>query len=246
MKDVYETRYANARKLMELNGYKYVTDLINLYGATQGYLNNILGNNPSKNIGEKAARKLEAIFNVEPYYLDKDHSQTKPRGTTPQGNAKIIGGFETWDENTPLRDDEVELPFYTEVALSAGTGKLANEDGKIRTLRFSKVSLGRLSVDKSSAVCVKVNGNSMEPVLNDGDTVGIDTANTTIKNGKTYAIRHGDEVRIKTLYNAPMNGLRIVSFNADEYPPENYTAEQIEEQGITVIGKVFWSSTLWD
>lgn len=164
----------------------------------------------------------------------------------PQGNAKIIGGFETWDETTPLRDDEVELPFYTEVALSAGTGQLANEDGRIRSLRFSKVSLNRLNVDKSSAVCVKVNGNSMEPILNDGDTVGIDTANISIKNGKTYAIRHGDEVRIKTLYNAPMNGLRIVSFNADEYPPETYTAKQIEEQGIIVIGKVFWSSTLWD
>lgn len=190
-----------------------------------------------------ASKLAEALGVRLKWLLTGEEPMTE--SSKPKGNAEIIGGFETWDENTPLRDDEVELPFYTEIALSAGTGKLINEDGKIRSLRFSKVSLNRLNVDKSSAVCVKVSGTSMEPVLNDGDTVGIDTANTTIKNGKTYAIRHGEEIRIKTLYNAPMNGLRIVSFNADEYPPETYTAEQIEEQGIIVIGKVFWSSTLW-
>lgn len=161
-----------------------------------------------------------------------------------KSNAEFIGGVSEWDENTPLNDDEVEIPFYTEVALSAGNGHLANEDGRVRSLRFSKDTLKSSGVQQSSAVRLRIKGDSMEPVLPNGTTVGIDTSKTKVVNGKMFAIRHGDEVRIKKLYTMPVGGLRVVSYNADEYPEERYTEQDVKKQGISIIGQVFWYSVL--
>ena len=85
----------------------------------------------------------------------------------------------------------------------------------------------------------------MEPQLPDGSTVGVNTADKKIVDGKIYAIKHGDMIRIKVLYTLPNGGLRLKSFNHDEHPDEIYTFAQREEQQIEVIGRVFWSSVLY-
>jgi phage repressor protein C with HTH and peptisase S24 domain len=93
-------------------------------------------------------------------------------------------------------------------------------------------------------VCVAVTGNSMEPVLPDGSTVGIDCGDKTLVDGKIFAINHNGDLFIKKLYKLPGGGLRIFSFNETEYPPREYTKELAIEQRITIIGRVFWYSVL--
>ena len=56
-----------------------------------------------------------------------------------------------------------------------------------RKLRFGKYTLRKKNIDPASAACVTVSGNSMEPVLPDGSTVGVDTSARTIKDGDMYA-----------------------------------------------------------
>jgi phage repressor protein C with HTH and peptisase S24 domain len=157
-------------------------------------------------------------------------------------NAEWAGGFEAWGSDSPLGDDEVEIPFYMEVELAAGDGIADCREYKGPKLRFAKSTLKRQGINSDHAACVKVNGNSMEPVLPHGSTVGIDTAHTDIIDGKMYAINHDGMLRVKMLYKLPGGGLRLRSYNLDEYPDERLDADQLKH--VKVIGKVFWYSVL--
>jgi len=157
-------------------------------------------------------------------------------------NHYVIGEFDTWDSNTPLSPDEVELPFYKEVELSAGNGSIVQRENRGFKLRFAKSTLRRYNIQPEMAACVVVSGNSMEPVLPDQATVGIDTANSKIKDGDMYAIDHGGMLRVKVLYRLPGGGVRLRSFNRDEYPDEDYLADQAND--VKVLGRVFWYSVL--
>lgn len=153
-----------------------------------------------------------------------------------------VGSFDTWDSSTPLNDDEVEIYFYKEVELSAGNGSIVQRENSGFKLRFAKSTLKRYNIQPEMAACVVVSGNSMEPVLPDQATVGIDTANLKIKDGDMYAIDHCGMLRVKVLYRLPGGGIRLRSFNRDEYPDEDYQAEKANE--VKVLGRVFWYSVL--
>lgn len=153
--------------------------------------------------------------------------------------------MDVWDDETPLENDEVYVPFLKEVELSAGSGRTAIQQSSSRKLRFGKLTLRQQQVDPSDAVCVTVSGNSMEPVLPDGSTVGIDQGSTVVVDGKMYALDHGGELRVKVLYRLPGGGIRVRSYNSDEHPDEEYTHQEMMNQEIRVLGRVFWSSALW-
>lgn len=160
-------------------------------------------------------------------------------------NASFAGPIDVWDDETPLDDDEVYVPFLKEVELSAGSGRTAVEQSNKQKLRFGKLTLRRQNVQPSEAVCVTVSGNSMEPVLPGGSTVGVDQGSTSVIDGKMYAINHDGQLRVKTLYRLPGGGIRLRSFNRDEHPDEEYTAQEMLDKMIVVVGRVFWSSVLW-
>lgn len=153
-----------------------------------------------------------------------------------------LGSIETWDDETPLDDDEVYVPFLHEVELAAGSGRFAIEESANSRLRFNKKDLRHNGVQFSNAKCVKVGGNSMVPVLRDGATVGVNVGKNSLSDivdGEMYAINHNGQLRVKQVYRIP-TGLRLRSFNRDEHPDEDYTFQQIQEQQISILGHVFW------
>jgi phage repressor protein C with HTH and peptisase S24 domain len=156
-------------------------------------------------------------------------------------NAMMLGQVDVWDDSTPLHDDEVCVPFLKEVELSAGSGRTAVQESSNRKLRFGRISLRNKGVDPSNAKCVTVAGNSMEPVLRNGATVAVDTGNTRIIDGDMFAIDHAGQLRVKQVYRLPGGGIRLRSFNRDEHPDEEYTTQQVQDQEIVVLGRVFWS-----
>lgn len=158
--------------------------------------------------------------------------------TQEADHAELVQ-ISTWDDETPLDYDEVYIPFLKEVELSAGSGRTVIEESSHAKLRFGKHSLKRHNVDPANAVCVPIKGNSMEPILKNGATVGVDRGNRTITDGDLYAISHSGQLRVKQLYRTP-TGIRVRSFNRDEFPDEEYTWEQIEAQELMIIGRVFW------
>lgn len=160
-------------------------------------------------------------------------------------DAGGIAPISVWDDDTPLDDDEVEIPFLKEVELSAGSGRTVIEKSTTSKLRFGKRSLRSHNVQFDQAVCVVVSGNSMEPVLPDGSTVGVNVGQTQIVDGKMYAIKHDGQLRVKVLYRVPGGGVRLRSFNQGEHPDETYTAAEMTENSIEIIGRVFWGASFY-
>lgn len=162
-----------------------------------------------------------------------------PAETADQHELPLIS---VWDDETPLDDDEVEVPFLREVELAAGSGRtVIQENGELK-LRFGKRSLRKHGIQPSNAVCVTIHGNSMEPVLRHGATVGVDRGNREIVDGDLYALSHAGQLRVKQVYRIPGGGIRLRSFNRDEHPDDEYSIEQMREQDIALIGRVFWGA----
>ena len=165
--------------------------------------------------------------------------QSASPGKPIESNATAFAVVETWQDGTPLNDEECEVPFLKEVRLSAGSGAFEASDFNGYKLRFHESSLRRKGINPKDVVCVSADGNSMEPVFPDGATLGVDTSQKHIKDGKIYAINHDGWLRTKILYRLPGNKIRIHSYNEDEHPDEEVDASDIQ-----VIGRVFWWSVL--
>lgn len=188
--------------------------------------------NGKASFGEKSARRLEQDYGMPLYYLD-----TESNGS----NATMLGNIDEWDSKTPLDNDEIEIPFYKDIRLSAGDGFADDiEDYNGYKLRLSKSTMRKYGIDKDCAVCLTVYGDSMEPVFRDGSTVGIDQADTNIRDGKIYAINHDGLLRIKILEKLPGNQVKIRSYNP------GYDDEIVPQDAITVLGRVWWQSSILD
>ncbi|WP_322614231.1 LexA family transcriptional regulator [Pseudomonas sp. BIC9C] len=147
-----------------------------------------------------------------------------------------------WDEDTPLDDDEVEVPYFAEVQLAAGSGMTHVVEVPGRKLRFSKATLREAGVNINDAMCARVHGRSMERMILDGAAVGVDRGQTEIIDGEIYAFDHEGMLRTKYLYRMPGGSVRARSENHEEYPDEIFTPEQMAE--IRILGRVFWWSTV--
>ncbi|MCX4217989.1 helix-turn-helix transcriptional regulator [Pseudomonas sp. MCal1] len=149
-----------------------------------------------------------------------------------------------WDDDTPLEDDEVELKLYKEVELSSGHGRTAVQEIAGPKLRFSRHTMRLCGVDPSQAVFATNAGNSNHPLILHGATVGVDKGMTRIVDGEIYAIDHDGLLRVKFLERLPGGGLRMRSYNQPEFKDEDYGFDEIMEQRIVILGRVFWWSTI--
>lgn len=213
----------------------------------------------SRGVPGRSLVRVCTILSVRPEWLQDGVGEMDLLYTSPQllsaikgeasfgvlSNAEYAGPIDLWDDDTPLDDDEVYVPFLKEVELSAGSGRTHIEPSHNKKLRFGKMTLRRQNVQPSEAVCVTVSGNSMEPVLPDGSTVGVDQGKTSVIDGKMYALNHSGQLRVKTLYRLPGGGVRMRSYNRDEHPDEEYSPQEMLDKEIIVLGRVFWSSVLW-
>lgn len=163
-------------------------------------------------------------------------------GGPNNSQGELIGLASVWDAETPLDDDEVELPYYAEVEFAAGNGMTEVVEVADRKLRFSKDTLRAAGVQPDCAAVARVKGRSMERLILDGAAIGFDTSFTNIVDGEIYAFNQDGMLRVKYLYSMPSNSVRVRSENADEYPDEILSSEQFQE--IAMLGRVFWWSTV--
>jgi phage repressor protein C with HTH and peptisase S24 domain len=226
-------------------------DIVKATGASKGTVSNWFAGRdiPSSKYIMRLAKKLDTTPDWILYGQNLLSDKFKLSIEDEVHHASIhpdleLGRIDAWDSETPLDEDEVEVPFFMEVELAAGIGGEHNLERRGPKLRFSKSTLRRCGVEAEAAACVKISGNSMEPRLFDGDVVGVNTFDTKIVDGKVYAINHDGLLRVKRLYRLPGNGLRINSINSDEHPDERYFDRDLEQ--IKVIGRVFWHSSIWD
>lgn len=211
------------------------TELHRRTGVPQSTLSRILGGK-IVDPADKHIAKLAEYFRVST-------DQLRGRASLlPTSGHDELRDISLWDDDTPVEDDEVSIPFLREVELAAGSGRFVIEESEKASLRFGKRSLRHNGVQFDQAKCVTVRGNSMLPVLRDGATVGVNAGKCgigDIVDGDLYAINHNGQLRVKQLYRMP-SGIRLRSFNREEHPDEDYSFAQMHEEQITILGHVFW------
>lgn len=230
-------------RLRQFTGPRSITPtwLADKFGVSTQSINNWF----SRGVPKKDLYRVSQELGIRFEWLESGDGLPLMEGIGDARDRDATGGLseiETWDDDTPLRPDEVWLPFLEEVELEAGPGMFAVEENPSARLRFFKQDLRRNNVQFDKAKCVSVSGNSMAPVLRDGATVGVNVVKNTLKDvvdGEMYAINHNGQLRVKQVYRLP-TGLRFRSYNRDEYPDEDYTFAEIQEQQISIIGHVFW------
>lgn len=107
------------------------------------------------------------------------------------------------DDYIEEETDWYEVKFYG--SISAGTG-LYLDDEQVETINFSSNM-----VPKGTDFCLKVNGDSMEPMFNNGDYVFI-KRETDFRNGTIGAVIVNGEAYLKKIYITD-DSIRLVSLN---------------------------------
>ena len=218
-----------AQRMFEL-GLQH-KDLVAATGASKGTVTNWISgvNNPT---GKRLVLLAQALKTTSSWLLTGN--------STPEFTQ-----VEPWDSNTPLDDDEIEIPFFKDFSFACGGGSIgeaiANET---RKLRMSKATLRNLSITKENAVAATAIGDSMSPTIKDGDTIHVDLGRKNIKDGKIFAICLGGLFYCKRLYNLPLGGVRIVSDNSTEFPEIQLNAQEVVDQQLEIIGWVWQISSL--
>jgi phage repressor protein C with HTH and peptisase S24 domain len=202
------------RRILDATGIRSQSELameleINRSGITHARNNN--------KIPDKWIVKLYRKFGFNPQWIE-----------TGIGNVFI---------HTQSAND-TEFKYIPKVAarLSAGTGSFECEETVTDHLSFPTKWLS----DKGSAnsmVAMEVFGQSMEPVIKEGDTVLIDQSQNNILAGAIYAVGVEDTILIKRLEKHP-NKLVLCSDNKN-YEPIYLKKEEMNN--VRIIGKVIWS-----
>jgi phage repressor protein C with HTH and peptisase S24 domain len=86
-------------------------------------------------------------------------------------------------------------------------------------------------------VAMEVFGQSMEPLIREGDTVLIDQSQTHIMAGAIYAVGVDDTILVKRLEKHP-DSLVLCSDNKD-FSPIHLDIHTLEK--VRVLGRVIWS-----
>lgn len=145
------------------------------------------------------------------------------------------------EDDGPLSPDEIEIPYFREVEMAAGDGRTQVIENHGHAMRFSLARLSRAGVQPENAACATIKGTSMETRIMDGSPIAIDKGCRHINDGDIYALDHDGMLRVKYLYRLPLNRVRIVSENSEEYPEEVYSLN--DPDAPRIIGRVFWWET---
>ncbi|UIM99588.1 XRE family transcriptional regulator [Yersinia ruckeri] len=163
-----------------------------------------------------------------------------------EGNAEESGLIiKEWEDTVPDPLIFAKIPVLN-IELSAGNGSEAEvTESEDSTYPLRREELRAAGVSVSNAKIVKILGNSLYPVLTNGDKVAVDTSQISpIRDGDLYAIRDGILLRVKILVTLPDGGLILKSYNKDEYLDETLTYSERRSR-VHIIGRVFWSSRRW-
>lgn len=179
------SRYFNKSRQLPINKINIFADTL---GVSSEYLLGIkISNNDLLDIYNKLETKRQSkVYNFATEQLNEQNNQ-------------ITNINDYIEEET----NWYEVKFYG--SISAGTG-LYLDDEQVETINF-----GADMVPSGTDFCLKVNGDSMEPMFNNGDYVFI-KRETDFRNGTIGAVIVNGEAYLKKIYIRD-NSIRLVSLN---------------------------------
>ncbi|MBN6739767.1 helix-turn-helix transcriptional regulator [Acidithiobacillus sp. MC6.1] len=154
-----------------------------------------------------------------------------------QGESATIqaAAVMAWDHPDELGDDKVIIPRYR-IACSAGNGKIHFEiQEHAQGEAFRRAWFVQRQIHPEHCVIAIVEGDSMSPALEDGDSVMIDRGTTNIIDRRVYALCLDGEIFIKRLFKAGDN----VFVRSDNIKYPEFT---VPNTRIEILGRVVWKA----
>lgn len=221
MDTIYDIRRKRLRQLIQTQFDNNQSEISRHLGRSDSYINRLLADpnksKHAKNLGEELAREIESLCGLPNGWLDQRNQVATPA------------------------DSKAQLPGFTMVPrrlvdLSAGNGSLAYAEEDAPPLAFRSEWLSKEGLTPRNLVVAYVRGDSMTPRLHDGDTILIDTSRTSPVDGAVFAVRYGDELRVKRVFRK-IDSITLHSDNPD-YPSEDIPYSKLAD--LHLIGRVVW------
>ena len=161
--------------------------------------------------GNKAA--LMRLANVDP-----DTEKSKFYKCLSGASVPYADAFVRWLENMgfTIVKPGLDLPEYTlipKIKAKAGAGSsLVTSDHVVDMNAFRNNFLRRVGIHAEHSVLLDVIGDSMEPLIREGDTILVDQSDNSPRDGNIYLVGLDDELLVKRLQKAP-GGWKLCSEN---------------------------------
>ncbi len=143
----------------------------------------------------------------------------------------------------PRQSSQAEDDVYAYVPLydarcSAGNGTWNERSRVLVNLSFTRYSLRKKGLTPADLACLRVDGDSMTGLLEDGDTVMIDQRRNTLEGEGVYVVLLDDHLYAKRLQRQFDGSVLIISHNK-EYQSMTVPKDRLAE--LQIVGRVVWA-----
>ncbi|OCC22830.1 transcriptional regulator [Croceicoccus estronivorus] len=128
----------------------------------------------------------------------------------------------------------VEVPRLA-LDASAGPGAFGTDELPFDSFRFSARWLRERDFDAAMLSIITVAGDSMEPLLRDGDEILVDRTPRPLRDG-VHVVRLGEALHVKRVQQLRPDAIKLISAN-EAYPPVEVALADVD-----VIGRVVWKA----
>lgn len=188
-----------------------LAELSRLLGRNPAYLQQYVARGSPRHLDEPDLRKIAEFLGVS------------PRAISTRALAPADGGGDRQDYR-----DIPRLPLDA----SAGPGVVGSQEIPYDTIKFSRRWLREMGLDAADLSAIRVEGDSMEPLLRSGDDIFVDRSKRSGEG--VFVVRIGDALHVKQVRASVPGTIALVSAN-EAYPPLELPREEVE-----VIGRVVW------
>ena len=180
-----------------------------MLGRNPSYLQQFVRKGSPRKLEEADRRRLAEFFGVDEVELGAAPDHRAPRETA----------------------DFVTVPRLA-LDASAGPGAFSAEEISFDSFRFSRRWLREMGLEGADLTAIRVEGDSMEPLLRSGDEIFVDR-NKRSGEG-VHVVRIGETLHVKHVQASAPGRITLISAN-DTYAPTDLAREDVE-----VIGRVVW------
>jgi SOS-response transcriptional repressor LexA len=185
--------------------------------------------------------ELSRLLGRNPAYLQQYVARGSPRHLDEPDLRKIaeflgVAAREiaTRSMVQPLTESDPDWREIPRLPLDASAGPGATEAQEIPydSYRFSRRWLREMGLEGADLSAIRVEGDSMEPLLRSGDEIFVDR---TKRSGEgVFVVRIGDALHVKQVRASAAGTIALISAN-EAYAPLELPREEVE-----VIGRVVW------
>jgi phage repressor protein C with HTH and peptisase S24 domain len=133
-------------------------------------------------------------------------------------------------------DEFAYIPSY-DITIAAGHGTEPIEGEPTRQLAFRQRWLNYRGLHQKNLIIVYAKGDSMEPTIEDSNSLLIDTSQTLPSDGGIYVLRNEGQLIVKRTQHLLGQGILLISDNKaykEQIIPANGSSD------VQVLGKVVW------